>query len=81
MTKTPNNRSSDCPFQRTLAEIAAIPLWGEPITDPHYGDKEELADRCEYDLENDCYEPSADAEASWLSHAVELARIVLGDVK
>jgi hypothetical protein len=61
-----------------LKRIAAIPLWGEPISDPALGDKHELADQGEYDLESDHYEPSIDAESSWLRHAVETAREALG---
>lgn len=62
-----------------LKAIASIPLWGEPITNPKQGDKEELAERGEYDLEHDMYNPCCDAESSWLSHAVETARAALND--
>jgi hypothetical protein len=60
-----------------LRIIAAIPLWGEPITNPEHGDKKELAERGEYDLSVDAYEPCCDAESFWLGYAVETAREVL----
>jgi hypothetical protein len=60
-----------------LMIIAAIPLWGERIKNPEHGDKNELAQRGEYDLGNDAYEPCCDAEADWLGYAVETARETL----
>lgn len=62
-----------------LRRIADIPLWGEPITDPEQADKQQLAEVGEYDLENDCYEPSCDAESEWLRVAVETARGALDE--
>ncbi|MDF0665673.1 MAG: hypothetical protein P0119_06305 [Nitrospira sp.] len=62
-----------------LKAIATIPLWGEPITNPEHGDKEELAEFGEYDLDNDLYQPSVDAESSWLTYAVETARAAFED--
>ncbi len=62
---------------KALKAIATIPLWGEPIINPEHGDKEELAEFGEYDLENDSYQPSIDAESSWLTYAVETARAAL----
>lgn len=62
-----------------LRAIAAIPLWGEPITNPEHGDKKELAEIGEYDLEEDAYNPCCDAESSWLSYAVETARAAIKD--
>lgn len=69
--------SEDYPARKqmeALRRIADIPLWGEPVTRPEQGDKEQFADAGEYDLENDCYEPSCDAESDWLRYAVETAR-------
>lgn len=63
-----------------LKTIAAIPLWGEPITNPAHGDKNELAEIGEYDLQADTYEPCRDAESSWLQHAVETAREALKEM-
>lgn len=53
-----------CKRLQALRRIAGIPLWGEPITDPEQGDKQELAEGREYDLANDRYEPSCDSESS-----------------
>lgn len=60
-----------------LRTIAAVPLWGEPITNTEHGDKSELAERGEYDLHADAYEPCCDAESYWLGYAVETAREAL----
>jgi hypothetical protein len=69
--------TNDQKLLKALKAIAAILLWGEPITSPEHGEKEELAEFGEYDLENDSYQPSIDAESSWLTYAVETARAAL----
>ncbi len=66
--------TNDHKLLKALKTIATIPLWGEPITNPEHGDKKELAAFGEYDLENDLYQPCMDAESSWLTYAVEIAR-------
>lgn len=71
--------TKECKRLAALKAIAAIPLWGEPITNLDHGDKNQLAQDGEYDLENDMYNPCCDAESSWLSYAVETARAALKD--
>lgn len=68
-------------LQNAIRTIAAIPLWGEPITNPEHGDKSELAAIGEYDLEEDAYNPCCSAESDWLSHAVATARAALAMIK
>lgn len=62
-----------------LTKIAAMHLWGEPITDDHL--KSELLDVGEYDLELDQFEPSADTESAYLRDAVEIARAALAEMR
>lgn len=62
-------------LKEALESIAAIPLWGQPITDNDL--KADLALRSEYDLEGDEFEPSCDTESSQLRDAVETARAAL----
>jgi hypothetical protein len=62
-------------FLAALRTIAAIPLWGEPISDP--GVKAELILSAEYDAELEEFNPSADTESSYLRDAVEHARAAI----
>lgn len=62
-----------------LARIAAIPLWGEPITDAQL--KAELLDAGEYDRELNHFEPSCDTESAYLRDAVEIARAALAEMR
>lgn len=59
-------------FLAALRKISAIPLWGEPISDP--GVKAELILSAEYDAKLEEFNPSADTESSNLREAVEHAR-------
>jgi hypothetical protein len=58
-----------------LERIAAIPLWGEPITDEAL--KLDLVAVGEYDRERDQFEPSCDTECTYLRDAVEIARAAI----
>jgi Family of unknown function (DUF6900) len=60
-----------------LRNIAAIPLWGERISDVSI--KSEYSDAGEYDAESDEFNPSCDTESTHLRDAVELARHALKD--
>jgi len=70
---------AQAPALRTaLEEIAATPLWGEPVADPALR-AEYLVSR-EYDGEDEAFEPSGDTESSLLQEAVEAARTALAAV-
>jgi len=58
-----------------LKEIAKTPLWGERIEDEDI--KNTLAEAGEYDLDDDEYNPSGDAECEQLRDAVEAARTAI----
>jgi Family of unknown function (DUF6900) len=60
-----------------LRTIAAIPLWGERISDASV--KREYSDAGEYDAQSDEFNPSCDTESTHLRDAVELARHALKD--
>lgn len=62
-------------YLEALQRIAAIPLWGETISDPEV--KAELIENGEYDGESDAYNPSIDTESTALTDAVEIARNAL----
>lgn len=58
-----------------LQQIAAMPLWGEPIADA--GLRDELIFSGEYDVGLDEYLPGGDTESDALRDAVETARQAL----
>ena len=60
---------------KALKTIADTPLWGERIEDEAL--KNELAEVCEYDLEDDEYTPSGDTEHDQLRDVVETARAAM----
>lgn len=62
-------------YLEALQRIAAIPLWGEAITDPER--KADLIEYGEYDVEADAYNPTIDTESSTLTDVIEIARDAL----
>jgi hypothetical protein len=64
-------------LQATLERIAAIPLYGERLSDPAL--RAEFISAGEYDAELEEFEPSADTESSYLREAVEAARSALSE--
>lgn len=67
--------TDDCPLLKALRTIAAIPLWGEPMTDVAL--KAEYIDTSQYDVGEDAFNPCVDTESSYLQDAVETARKAL----
>ena len=64
-----------------LHAIAAIPLWGEELPASMLSIKQDLIEQHEFDVESQTYEPCADAESSYLQHAVETARAALAEIE
>ena len=62
-----------------LRKIAAIPLWGEPLTDQAL--RAEYVYVGEYDAEADEFNPSGDTESTNLHDAVQIARAALQTVE
>lgn len=66
--------SNELTALEALKSIAAIPLWGEKLIG---NARKEAIDVGEYDKGDDSYNPSCDAESSYLREAVETARATL----
>lgn len=62
-----------------LTQIAAIPLWGERITDEQL--KADLLHTGEYDSDEDEFTPGCDLESSSLHDAVKIARAALAEAR